>query len=335
MQDFCLYFDESNKLDERKVYSYYGAYGGTANVINELNKEIELIFDTLKTESELHFSQYNHDKHLKKYFLALSTVLNNPNPKFRIFIVNNKDALQLAKDLNINIFELRNLFYIKIPERLFYGMLRDFQESSRINIFVDESSEYDKLDLFTKLRDQVNAHSAYRKKNYIVKEVQSTNSEDCLNVQIADVLMGIVVFLMEKSYRNHSNTSTIKSDLIYRLLMAGNNLLNFQQKIIIYRWDENTPNPTKIPLSEYVSEFVMYKAVYDSNEIYKLQKLLLENPGLSTKDCRLEMGYPNTQLQMLFGYKNEIEGKGRNYSLITNSLTSTSAPSGPISPDVK
>ncbi|KIO55495.1 hypothetical protein B4065_3958 [Caldibacillus thermoamylovorans] len=37
-------------------------------------------------------------------------------------IVNNEVALRSAEKIELNTEELRELFYIKIPERLFYGL---------------------------------------------------------------------------------------------------------------------------------------------------------------------------------------------------------------------
>ncbi|USB33517.1 hypothetical protein [Paenibacillus sp. YPG26] len=60
----------------------------------------------------------------------------------------------------------------------------------------------------------------------------------------------------------------------------------------------------------------IYKARYDVSEITKLQAIMLKNPGLLAKKYRKLMEYPNTLARMLLGYKDEVEGKGRNFSLV-------------------
>ena len=57
-----------------------------------------------------------------------------------IFIVDNSKALQLAEHYGISDGELRNMLYIKIPERLFYGIARYKTDISKINITVDKDT---------------------------------------------------------------------------------------------------------------------------------------------------------------------------------------------------
>ncbi|OKO93515.1 DUF3800 domain-containing protein [Geobacillus proteiniphilus] len=316
---YLIYFDESNKLDQFNAdYSYYGAYGGTDASMAKVVKQVRNIFKQCNSFSELHFREYTKDNLVKKYFQTLHTVINE-NVQINILTVNNKDALYAAQRIGLTTTELRNLFYIKIPERLFYGMTRDLssQESGmvRVKIKVDQNDEYDKLFLETKIIEQMNAHSAYRNKNYRVVNVLSQNSVKSIPLQIVDTFMGIVIFLLEQNYLESSNTAKIKSDLIYRFLIEGNNLINFQRQIKLYKWTGHE-ELTSINISDYVSPFMAYKAAYDSQEIIRIQKIMVENPVMSLKELRLKVGYPNTMKNTLIGYKDQIEGRGRNYSIL-------------------
>ncbi|MGN7299077.1 hypothetical protein [Ferdinandcohnia sp. SAFN-114] len=93
--------------------------------------------------------------------------------------------------------EMRNLFYIKIPERLFYGATRDLpslndDELVHVKIKIDRNGEYDKLGLIEKIIEQMNAHFAYRNKNYRVNKFISQDSKKSIPLQIVDTFMGIV-----------------------------------------------------------------------------------------------------------------------------------------------
>lgn len=318
---YLIYFDESNKIDQFDAdYSYYGAYGSTDVSMAKVVRKVRSIFKQCKSFSELHFREYTKDNNIKKYFQTLHTVINE-NVQINILTVDNKDALYAAQRIGLTTAELRNLFYIKIPERLFYGMTRNlsqFNQKSRmikVKIKVDQNDEYDKLFLETKITEQMNAHSAYRNKNYRVVSVISQDSAKSIPLQIVDTFMGIVVFLLEKTYLEQSNVSKIKSDLIYRFLIEGDNLTKFQQQIKLYKWTGNE-ELTSINISDYVSPFMAYKTAYDLQEMVRIQKVMLENPSISLKELRLKVGYPNTMLNMLIGYKDQIEGRGRNYSII-------------------
>ncbi len=61
---------------------------------------------------------------------------------------------------------------------------------------------------------------------------------------------------------------------------------------------------------------MLYKTKYDVDEITRIQKVLVEYPGISTKDLRVMLQYPNTRLRQLLGYKDQINGLGRNTYLL-------------------
>lgn len=313
---FLIYFDEANKIDQPgKDFSYYGAYCGIDTTIAAITKEINTILKSLKSKSELHFREYNHDGSIKKYFQVLNHVINQ-NIRINILIVDNQDALKAASNIGISIPELRNLFYIKIPERLFYGMTRDLEEKISVKIKVDRNDEYGAIRLYSKIKEQMNAHATYRNKHYKIDNVQSQESHKSIPLQIIDTFIGITMFLMEKTFlKNHSNGAIIKSDLIYRFLIQGDNTIKFQNQIRLFQWT-GKEQLSEIPISNYLSEFFVYKTQYDITEMTKLQSFTLANTELTTKELRLKMEYPNTMKNTLLGYKDELTGIGRNTFLL-------------------
>lgn len=315
--NYLIYFDESNKIDQfNKEYSYYGAFGDFDTSLANLVKKVAEIYKDNNSKSELHFTEYKSDNNVKKYFQVLHSVLQE-DIRINILIVNNKDALKAADNIGLSTKELRNLFYIKIPERLFYGITRNLfsyvpkDEVVNVKIKIDCNDEYDSLDLNKKLIEQMNAHSAYRNKNYRVNKVISQDSEKSIPLQIIDTFMGIVVFLLEKGYTENSSASIVKADLIYRLLSEQDNILRFQEKIRLFKWTGNE-ELTQINISDYLSPFMVYKTSFDINETTKIQRLLASNPSIITKDLRQEMNYSNRMLRLLLGYKDQISGIGRN-----------------------
>lgn len=316
--NYLIYFDESNKIDQfNKEFSYYGAYSGTDKSLAMIVNKIRKIFKAANSTSELHFREYKKDSHLKKYFQTLHTVINE-NIRINILIVNNEDALTSATKIDLNASELRNLFYIKIPERLFYGLTRDLShldnqtnELVEVKIKIDRNDEYDKLFLNDKIIEQMNAHSAYRNKNYRVNKVISQDSSKSIPLQIIDTFIGIVVFLLEESYLEDTDRTIVKSDLIYRFLMENANIKRFQEQVRLFKWTGNE-ELTRINIAEYLSPFMVYKINYDISEIVKVQEILTMEPTITTKELRIKMKYPNTRLRQLLGYKDQLSGIGRN-----------------------
>ncbi|MFM9280609.1 hypothetical protein [Paenibacillus jiagnxiensis] len=291
-----------------------GAYGGSENVLTDITRSVRDIFKELKTKSELHFREYNHDQHLKKYFKVLNHIINK-EININILVINNTEAHSIAKQLNLTMMELRGLFYIKMPERLFYGVTRHLSNPVDIKIKIDRNDEYSSLKLYSKIKDQMNAHSVYRNKRYRITSVQSQESHKSIPLQIIDTFMGIVVFLMEQSYTGLSHASLIKGDLIYRFLSEGRNVERFQNQIKLFSWN-GSENLSELSIGNYISRFMIHKTRYDVAEMIKLQAIRLKNPGLASRDYRLLMEYPNSRFRMLLGYIDELEGKGRNSFLL-------------------
>lgn len=315
--NYGIYFDESNKLDQPNGdWSYYGALGSTTSQADAIMQEIGLLNERLKTKSELHFVNYTSDTYFEKYFKALNYVLEQ-DVQINLMIVNKEDAKNIAKKMDVTLAELRELFYVKIPERLFYGMTRDLKNGQQVQIIIDENSEYEKIELVKKLEEQMNAHSAYRNKGYKVNNVAQAPSDENVLLQLIDVFMGIVVFLLENQYRNdgtekESITLKVKSDLVYRLLIHKDNLMSFHKKITLYKWEGANDQVNKINMSEYTGDFLINKTQYDIQEMKKLVKIMTKYPSKDTRYYREEMGYKTRQLRTIQGYLAELNGDGRN-----------------------
>ena len=224
--------------------------------------------------------------------------------------------------MSVTLTELRKLFYVKIPERLFYGMTRDLKNGQMVKIFVDDNQEYETLEVYRKLSEQMNAHSAYRKKGYKVNLVEPKKSDESIPLQIIDVFMGVVVYILEKQYKKIGTKENdiclqVKSDLIYRFLIENGNIEMVQNKINLFKWEGEDEEIQKINLSEYISEFIVDKTRFDIGEMIRLEKIRNATPGESTKFYRLAMEYKNSQLRTLQGYIDELDGKGRNSFLIS------------------
>lgn len=311
--DYGIYFDESNKLDQPNgEYSYYGALGADVPTIKYIIREIAKMKRSLHTKSELHFIEYKKDQEFEKYFRVLNFILSQ-DVKINLMIVNKKDAEQIAKEMSITLLELRELFYVKIPERLFYGMTRTLEKEQSVRIVIDKNSEYDNIELEKKIEEQMNAHSAYRNKGYKVEKVKQSSSDHNIPLQLIDVLMGIVVFLLERHYEvRDSKTSVIREDLIYRVLIENNNLDKLHDKLTIFKWSGESEEITTELFSEYTGKFIIHKTKKDIQEMTKLRHIILENPDEGTKFYRQKMGYTNSQVRMLQGYLAELRGEGRN-----------------------
>src|SRR5699024_10783300 len=165
-------------------------------------------------------------------------------------------------------------------------------------IVIDENSEYEKLHLEEKLMEQMNAHSAYRNKGYNVGEVMQAASEKSIPIQVVDVFMGIIIFLIENQRLNKKGLKEnvalmVKSDLIYRFLIHEDNLNKFHQLVKLFKWGEGNEKITEMNLSDYTGNFILHKTQFDIEEMNRLSEIKLKHPNMNTKFYREQMGYKN------------------------------------------
>lgn len=320
--NYKIYFDESNKLDQPNGgYSYYGAFGTSEEKMVEI---VDVLNRMDESKSEMHFTKYNKDTYFGKYFNSLNYVIKQ-DINLNIMIVNNDDAKIMSQIMGVTTKELRNLFYVKIPERLFYGVTRDLENMNEIKITLDENDEYGLYAVEEKIAEQMNAHSLYRNKGYKIQKIDQESSDKSVPLQLVDVFMGIVVFLLEKQYKYIGTKQDdvvlkIKSDLIYRFLTQDDNLNLFQNKIKLFKWEGNIDKIQDVNISDFTAEFIVDKTRYDIQEMNRLQRLRLDYPDETTKFYREKMEYTNRELRILLGYMDEIDGKGRNSFFIQNPL---------------
>jgi len=274
---YKIYFDESKKIDRKSKYSYYGAISIEETELERIESHIEQILDELKSTSELHFVAYK-PSFIKKYFQVLNFFLSCSSIKFNIYRLNNEHYFQLGKSLRFSDTDLRKYFYVKIPERLFYGLVRDDKQIDGLDIIMDDSTEYQTLGVFEQISAQMNAHSLYRGKSYHVNSVIGIESKNSRIIQMLDVILGIVVYLFEEDYlTSNSNLSISKRDFIYRLLLSDDNLRSFHQMISIFTWDSSDlDNLNKLEIANITSQFLVFCNKQEYIDMLPVQKLYLE-----------------------------------------------------------
>lgn len=194
-EKYEIYFDESQKIDKREsIYSFYGIIGIREEDSRKLG---HYKIEELKFDNELHFSEFKLAQ-VDNYINILEKAMELVDSK--IYVIDIEKAYEYATKLNISIEVLRKLFYVKIPERLIYGMTRLFKEFTSVNIYIDKSEEYgsDNMELFNlkeqeKISDIINdANISFDKKateitnlvNEIHKHIHLTKSlKEQLNAQ--------------------------------------------------------------------------------------------------------------------------------------------------------
>ncbi len=228
---------------------------------------------------------------------------------------------------------MRKYFYVKIPERLFYGLVRDDKQVDGLDIIMDDSTEYQTLGVFKQISDQMNAHSLYRGKSYHVNSVSGINSKNSRIIQMLDVILGIVVYLLEENYKDLKSYQSInKRDFIYRLLLSNNNFSILEKMISIFTWDSSDEDYlNKLELATILNQFLVFCNKMDYTDMLAVQEFYLKFHSilksldeLDKKTCvhllknNLQNPYSpdkvlnNSLVDLFLGHLTQLEFKDRN-----------------------
>lgn len=326
---YKIFFDESKKIDSKSEYSYYGAISIEESKLTNIEDQIEQLLNELKSLSELHFVNYKSNK-IKKYFQVLDFFLSCSDIKFNIYRLNNNHYFQLGKNLGFSKTDLRKYFYVKIPERLFYGLVRNNQNVDGLKIVMDDSTEYQTLGVYDQISDQMNAHSLYRGKSYHVNSVEGIDSKQSRMIQMLDVILGIVVYLLEADYlKSCSNSSINRRDFIYRLLMHEKNLSKFHQMISIFTWDNaSLDHLNRLEIATVTSQFLVFCNKRDYIDMLPVQKFYIDFQNELKRLDRVgrinllkknlcnpydeEGKLANSLVELFLGHLNQLEFEDRN-----------------------
>lgn len=248
--DISLYFDESGK--NNKGINLMGSLMIPNNILQASNIssiEKDLVDELLY----FHWSKMKNTqmKNIKKLFLEIFKFIDLIDFNAILFdeITIDKYNLKPEKKDIIN-----TMIYEKFPERILYGLLRNLYSYKEINvdIFIEHSTEYIKMDLSTKLLNSLNTHAVYRGENYNIKSCELIPKNTKIGLECTDLLIGIVRFILENDIS--SNNKKMKNKLIIDLL-KDTDIFNFFNNICIYKWSYNQ-KLIKIPFSPILKIFL-------------------------------------------------------------------------------
>lgn len=318
-ETYNVYFDESNHIDYKNELSYYGACGIYKKDVDKLTQNIDSIFNELCTKGEIHFTKYKGGiKDFQKYFKVLQILIKN---KVHINIVqfNNKDYINLGNKLSLDLKELKQYFYVKLPSRLIYGVVRDENNINNIEIYMDNNDEYETLGVYEKIQNQLNAHLLYRHKEFQVISTKGIDSKKSKFIQATDLMMGIIAFILQKKYEDSSLANIEKSDLLYRTLIEKNQFNEFTDLINVFCWDNSSTVLKQINIKQKLIDFMIYKLSFDHKKIMEMECSLsniknyksLPNKEL-IKKLKTKLKIKNANISLYSGYIDGLKYGDRN-----------------------
>lgn len=241
-----LFFDESGKnKDKCKLMGGLLIPKNIYEVEEITKKNIEL----QKAKYKLHFTDYNKmDK--ERYIDVINTFFKYQH-FCEMIIINYHDPNGLyEKD------EVKKMYYRKLPERIFYGLLRNkgFYIETFADLYIEKANEYViDTELHKTIVTTLNEQALYRGEKFKIKSFNYKEKNEEIGVEITDLILGIVRNIMEYSPERKSNSYRDKIDLI-KCLLSIEQFWEFLSRIKIYEWTSSA-TLKEITFSQYLNVF--------------------------------------------------------------------------------
>lgn len=246
-----IFLDETGK--DKNDLSLIGAVSIPSDFyqskkVQKLNRELQ------KDVFKLHFTQYDKSDY-DTYIRVIKDILSC-NGIIRINgIIFKKSQFRIHPLLASKVDDM---IYGKIPERVIYGLLRNYSnlEPVNANIFIESSEEYKARNLNKVVKDQINTHALYRFDNFKIKRSNLVAKNQQIGVEVTDIFIGILRLIINcdaliGDCNKVSNTLLSKILLINDLLPTLENLFT---RTSIYELSYQD-HLTKIPLNSYLGLF--------------------------------------------------------------------------------
>ncbi|WP_018922938.1 DUF3800 domain-containing protein [Salsuginibacillus kocurii] len=258
--DVNVFFDESGKNNDKP--HLMGGMAMPAHVYKQPDffDELSLII----RENEIHWTNFgghhatsDRIKHLIYRAMKYSPVLTMNVISYDQSII--KENSHPFSNVHTDLSE--QTIYTKFPERIVYGLLRKRGKDAFANgsIIVEDATEYRKLKLSSKMKNQLNMQSLYRGERFKVSESTYASKGTEPGLEITDLVLGMMRTIITNPL-NPSNREKKKIELLMEFL-NDDRFLNFLKSIRYFEWN-NSNELSEIDFYNYIQSFITQNHAY-------------------------------------------------------------------------
>lgn len=251
-QQIEVFFDESGKRKDKP-----NLMGGLSipSKIYSL-PQIKMYSRKLRDgEIKLHWNEVSGPIHYRENVIKVLKTFAEFHNMIKANVIH-YDYTLLANRSQFNSEMVEQTIYTKFPERIIYGLLRGYSKTVSIsaNIYIEKSSEYQKLELHNLIQKQLNIHSLYRGEHYTVVSSELVPKGKQIGVEVTDLMLGIIKTIMENKPSTQSKGYKVKNEVIIRLL-KDENFYKLLSNVRFFEWN-NTTELTEINFNDYIRLFI-------------------------------------------------------------------------------
>nr|WP_285890652.1 DUF3800 domain-containing protein [Halalkalibacter oceani] len=274
-----IFFDESGQDSDKPT-----TMGGLLipHVVYSSQEMSNLTSRLKSNQLKLHWTDYTGDVALKNNIIEVIKVFSSIAKYTRMNVINyNRSSLdqryKLSGDSGSNKLRGRQkkatmnyatlMVYTKIPERIFYGLLRNYGKDIYIksDIYIEEEGKYEKYDLVTRLKENLNTQSLYRAEQFWVKDCQMVTKGQMIGIELVDLILGIIRLIIRRNpipqgltdeeYAARGIKGRAKKHQLVIELLKIEGFHQFLRSIKYYEWDSNK-ELSEVSLADYIDLFM-------------------------------------------------------------------------------
>lgn len=253
-EDILIFFDESGKKDKPNLM---GALSISNNIYSlPIFEEIKHIIKT----TEIHWKQYSGDRRKRKIIIKMIKTLLDFTIDTKINVIHYEQSIiekkaNFYKNVDEDLYD--STIYMKLPERLIYGLIRHYGKLSNINvgIIIEEATEYKKTNVMLKERlpKLLNIQSVYRGEHYKIISSRYASKGEEVGIELTDILLGMIRTIVKNpDCTSRKNKAQIE---ILMELLNDKRFIDLLKNVRFYEWS-NSQQLTEVNFSNYLHLFM-------------------------------------------------------------------------------
>ena len=249
-----LFFDESGKKERPNLMG--GLLIPTSVYTSpDLDKYTQMLRDgTLK----LHWKEYTGYSKMRDDITHVIDTLSKYAYLIKMNVINYNYTALKGRNTEFEPSVIQQMIYTKLPERIFYGLLRNFGKDIKVetDVYIEKSTEYESLQLDQKIQDLLNAQSLYRGEQFKIVSSQLIPKGQEIGVELTDLLLGIIRHIISNApiHEGQSKGLIEKNELTVTLLQKER-FYQFLSTIKYYEWN-NTKELKEVNFEDYLKLFI-------------------------------------------------------------------------------
>ncbi|MBU8908101.1 DUF3800 domain-containing protein [Desertibacillus haloalkaliphilus] len=244
-----IFFDESGRQKDKPT-----TMGGLIipQVVYSANEFSDLTEKLKNGDIKLHWTDYSGHGKTRQNIIEAITTFSKYAKYTKMNVINyNQHSLRVRKNLSEGHDFSELMLYTKIPERIFYGLLRNYGQDVYIkaNVYIEEATVYKRLDLPTRIMEQLNSQSLYRGEQFSIVRCEMHTKNQMIGIEIVDLILGIIRSIIqnvtvpaglsdEEIKEMKLKKKKAKNDLVVQLLKI-NDFNEFLSSIKYFEWNSN------------------------------------------------------------------------------------------------